>query len=186
MVEFAGFKNHFLVALPSLDDSNFSRSVTLICEHNEEGALGIVINRPTNLSVIEIFEQLDLEGKSIDCSGVVHFGGPVQSERGLVLHECHGSWEYTLPITDTLGLTTSKDILDALSKGDGPESYLFALGYAGWTGGQLESELHENSWLIVPANREILFDTPFEERWTKAAAMAGIDISKISSEVGHA
>jgi len=178
--------NQFLLAMPSLNDSNFSRSVTLICEHNDEGALGIVINRPTNLSVTEIFQQLDLEGKSIDCSDLVHFGGPVQSERGLVLHESLGSWEYTLPITDTLGLTTSKDILDALSKGDGPDSYIFALGYAGWTSGQLEAEIHENSWLIVPASREIMFDTPVEERWTKAAAMAGIDICKISSEVGHA
>ena len=178
--------NQFLLAMPSLEDINFSRSVTLICEHNEDGALGVVINRPTNLSVAEIFEQLDLEGKSIDCSDVVHFGGPVASERGLVLHESLGSWEYTLPITDTLGLTTSKDILDALSKGQGPKSYLFVLGYAGWKSGQLEAEIQENSWLIVPASREILFDTPIEQRWTKAAALAGIDIAKISSQVGHA
>ena len=178
--------NQFLLAMPSLEDINFSRSVTLICEHNEDGALGVVVNRPTNLSVAEIFEQLDLKGKSIDCSDVVHFGGPVQSERGLILHESLGSWEYTLPITDTLGLTTSKDILDALSKGQGPESYLFVLGYAGWKGGQLEAEIQENWWLIVPASREILFDTPIEQRWTKAAALAGIDIAKISSQVGHA
>ncbi len=183
---FSSLTNQFLLAMPSLEDINFSRSVTLICEHSEEGALGIVVNRPTNLSVTEIFQQLDLEGKSIDCSEVVHFGGPVQSERGLVLHENLGSWEYTLAITDTLGLTTSKDILDALAKGKGPNSYIFALGYAGWTGGQLEAEIQQNSWLTVPANREILFETPVEERWAKAAAMAGIDISKISSQVGHA
>ncbi len=178
--------NQFLLAMPSLEDVNFSRSVTLICEHNEEGALGVVINRPTNLSVREIFVQLDLEEKGIDCSNVVHFGGPVQSERGLVLHENLGSWEYTLPITDSLGLTTSKDILNALSKGKGPDSFIFVLGYAGWIGGQLEAEIQENSWLIVPSSREILFETPIEQRWTKAAALAGIDIAKISSQVGHA
>ena len=178
--------NQFLLAMPSLEDNNFSRSVTLICEHNDEGALGIVVNRPTNLSLSEIFIQLDLERKGIDDSDQVHFGGPVQSERGLVLHEGIGSWEYTLSITDNLGLTSSKDILTALASGHGPSSFLFALGYAGWSGGQLETEIQENSWLIVPANREILFETPIDQRWNKAAAMAGIDITKISTQIGHA
>ena len=186
MENFNNLTNQFLLAMPSLEDANFSRSVTLICEHNKDGALGIVVNRPTSLSLSEIFQQLDLSQNGIDCSDLVHFGGPVQSERGLVLHEGIGGWEYTLSITDTLGLTTSKDILSALANGTGPDSYLFALGYAGWTGGQLEEEIQQNSWLIVPANREILFETPVEQRWDKAAKMAGIDITKISSQVGHA
>lgn len=186
MAEYNSLTNQFLLAMPTLADDNFTRSVTLVCEHTENGALGIMINRPTNLTLSEIFIQLDLNEKNTATTCPVHFGGPVQSERGLVLHEGIGNWEYTLPITDSLGLTTSRDILSAMADGTGPQSYLFALGYAGWAGGQLEHEIQQNSWLIVPASRKILFETPVEERWTRAAQMAGIDITRVSSEVGHA
>lgn len=186
MAEYNSLTNQFLLAMPALADDNFTRSVTLVCEHTENGALGIMINRPTNLTLSEIFIQLDLNEKNTATTCPVHFGGPVQSERGLVLHEGIGNWEYTLPITDSLGLTTSRDILSAMADGTGPQSYLFALGYAGWAGGQLEHEIQQNSWLIVPASRKILFETPVEERWTRAAQMAGIDITRVSSEVGHA
>lgn len=179
--------NNLLIAMPALADPNFSRTVTLICEHSSEGAMGIVINRVTNLKLREILEQLNIDaGQSPLADTPVYFGGPVQNSRGFVLHEPLGKWEATLAVTDTLGVSTSRDILEALAHNKGPDRFLIALGYAGWGAGQLERELTENSWLNAPAAREILFKLPVEQRWKAAAQLAGVDLALLSSEAGHA
>ena len=180
--------NQFLIAMPNLEDPNFSQTVTLICEHNESGALGIVINRPMQLRLGELFEhlQLDLKTKAL-AEQIVYAGGPVQVDHGFVLHQPLGSWESTLPINATLGLTTSHDVLVATAEGNGPGKSLIALGYAGWAAGQLEQELADNAWLTV-ANDEsgILFDLPSEQRWQAAASKLGIDLNLLSGNAGHA
>src|SRR5687768_11501804 len=137
--------NHFLIAMPSLTDVNFSRTVTLICEHSTDGAMGIVINRGTDLKLRDILEQLELEAMDdATAERPVYLGGPVQNNRGFVIHEPLGSWESTLPVTETLGVSTSRDILAAIAENRGPDRYIVALGYAGWGAGQLEREMVEN------------------------------------------
>lgn len=179
--------NHFLIAMPGLTDPNFARTVTLICEHSTEGAMGIVINRTTDLRLRDIFGQLN-----IDTAGAAHgeapvyLGGPVQGNRGFVLHEPLGAWDATLAVTETLGVSTSRDIIEALAQNHGPARYLVALGYAGWGAGQLEREIAENSWLSGPADHRILFDTPVESRWRAAAELMGVDMNTLSGEAGHA
>ncbi len=187
MTNLISLANHFLIAMPSLADPNFARSVTLICEHSEEGAMGIVINRLTDLRLRDIFEQLDIKAeKTATADSVVYLGGPVQNNRGFVLHEPIGNWESTLSVTDTLGVSTSRDILEAIAHNRGPEKFLVALGYAGWGAGQLEREITENSWLSGPASRDILFELPVEHRWKAAAQLMGIDLTTLSGEAGHA
>jgi putative transcriptional regulator len=179
--------NHFLIAMPALRDPNFARTVTLICEHSPEGAMGIVINRPTDLTLTDIFEQMNIDnGQCRRLYLPVHVGGPVQGNRGFVLHEPIGQWESTLTISDSLGVSTSRDILVALAENRGPERCLLALGYAGWSPGQLEREIVDNAWLSGPADREILFDMPAEDRWTAAVKRLGVDLGSLSSEAGHA
>jgi putative transcriptional regulator len=179
--------NHFLIAMPSLRDPNFARTVTLICEHSSEGAMGIVINRLTDLSLTDIFEQMNIDGAGCQRLDLpVHIGGPVQSNRGFVLHEPVGAWESTLHVTDALGVSTSRDILVALAENHGPQRCLLALGYAGWSPGQLEREIADNAWLSGPADMEILFDTPADERWSAAVKCLGVDLAALSSEAGHA
>lgn len=178
---------HLLIAMPSMVDPNFIRTVTYICEHNDRGALGIIINRPLDMELGEVFEQLELENPDQQISSqLVLRGGPVQTDRGFVLHEPTEAWDSTLPVTGTVHLTTSQDILAAMAAGSGPKKALMALGYAGWGAGQLEMEMGANAWLSVPASSDILFDTPFEDRWRKAALLLGIDLATISSEAGHA
>ena len=187
MNEYNGLANHFLIAMPALGDPNFHRSVTLVCEHNEDGALGIVINRPLELRLGDILRQLDLgEDDSRVASKEVLMGGPVGTERGFVLHRPASEWDATMQLSEEVGLTTSQDILAALSRGDGPEEVLVALGYAGWTAGQLEEEMQANAWLSVPATPQILFDTPYHARWHNAARLLGVDIEQLGSEAGHA
>ncbi len=179
--------NHFLIAVPALADPNFQRSVTLICQHDEGGALGIVINRPIELTAGEIFKQMNIapaDDRHRDAP--VFSGGPVQQERGFVLHDGGRDWASTLPVSDELSLTTSRDILEAMAEGRGPERYLIALGYAGWAGGQLEMELAQNAWLSGPADYEIVFHTPVEERWERAAERLGVDLHRLSADAGHA
>ncbi len=179
--------NQLLIAMPGMLDPNFSTTVTLICEHNDEGALGIVINRPLNLRLGGLFEQLDVENP--DPAAAQHpvlMGGPVGPERGFVLHNPGAQYENSLAVSSDIHLTLSRDIIDALASGSGPGKSLVALGYAGWEPGQLEEEMLANSWLNVPATPDIVFDTPFNERWMKAAKTLGIDISQISSDAGHA
>ena len=179
--------NHFLIAMPALGDPNFARTVTLICEHSSQGAMGLVINRPTDLSLSDVLEQMEIE--KIDAAHLempVHLGGPVQNNRGFVVHEPLGHWESTLPISDTLGVSTSRDILLALVQNRGPDRCFLALGYAGWSAGQLEREIAENAWLSGPADNTILFDTPVASRWNAAAHLLGVDLALISGDTGHA
>ena len=179
--------NHFLIAMPQLADPNFFHSVTYICEHTEEGALGLVINRPLDLTLNEVFEQMDIP--TDNCQSLdepIYTGGPVQQERGFILHSPAGSWESSAPITDTISITTSRDILEAIARNEGPEQTLIALGYAGWGAGQLEQELADNAWLSGPADPDIIFSTPVEGRWKAAAKRLGVDLDLLSSDAGHA
>ncbi len=183
----SSFTNQLLIAMPGMLDPNFSTTVTLICEHNDEGALGIVINRPTTLTMGGLFEQLHVDDADPDAAEhPVLSGGPVGLERGFVLHGPDFSYENTLPVSGDIHLTLSRDIIDAMAAGKGPSKTLVALGYAGWDAGQLESEMLANSWLNVPATPEIVFDTPFAERWNHAARTLGIDISAMATDAGHA
>lgn len=183
----SSFTNQLLIAMPGMLDPNFSTTVTLICEHNDEGALGIVINRPTSLKMGGLFEQLAVDDADPDAARLpVLSGGPVGIERGFVLHGPDHRYENTLPVSSDIHLTLSRDIIDDLASGKGPAKALVALGYAGWDAGQLESEMLANSWLNVPATPEIVFDTPFAERWDSAARTLGIDISAMPTDAGHA
>jgi putative transcriptional regulator len=178
---------HLLIAMPAMMDSNFHQSVTYLCEHSEHGALGIVINKPLDMDLGEIFERLSLGKAAPDIAGSpVLRGGPVQIERGFIVHESMEKWEASSPVTDTIQVTTSRDILAAMASGTGPERAIIALGYAGWGAGQLEAEMTANAWLSVPASTDILFDTPFQERWREAAALLGVDLATLSTEAGHA
>ena len=179
--------NQLLIAMPGMDDPNFSTTVTLICEHNDDGALGIIINRPLNLKLSGIFDQLSVEDADPGAANSpVMAGGPVGTERGFVLHGKDHSFENTLAVSDNIQLTLSRDVIDAMATGDGPEKSLVAIGYAGWEPGQLEGEMLANSWLNVTATPELIFDTPFEDRWDSAARLLGVDIASISPDAGHA
>jgi len=187
MTALVSLANHFLIAMPTLADANFARSVTLICEHSDKGAMGIVVNRMTDLRLGEIFEQLSIDSaKASNTESIVYLGGPVQNNRGFVLHEPLGNWESTLTVTDNLGVSTSRDVLEAIAHNRGPDKYMVALGYAGWGAGQLEREISENSWLSGPASREIIFNLPAEHRWKAAARLMGVNLSTLSGETGHA
>lgn len=179
--------NQLLIAMPGMADPNFSTTVTLICEHNDDGALGIVINRPLALDLSGLFEQLNVDDPDPKTGKKpVLSGGPVGTERGFVLHGPGWSYENTLPVSDNIQLTLSRDVIDAMASGEGPEKTLVALGYAGWQPGQLETEMLANSWLNVPATPELVFDTPYAKRWDSAARTLGIDIARMSSDAGHA
>lgn len=183
----ASLKNQLLIAMPSLEDPNFSRTVTYICEHGEHGAMGIVLNRPTDLNLTDILNHMEIEG-GMGKAGeqIVYLGGPVEEERGFVLHTHTDPWDSTLAINDDISITTSRDILEAMAKGDGPKQTLVALGYAGWGAGQLEREMQDNAWLSGPVEQAILFDLPAEDRWEAAARVLGVDVNLLSSEAGHA
>jgi putative transcriptional regulator len=179
--------NHFLIAMPNMADPYFSRTLTFICEHNEQGALGVVVNRPIEMTLGALFDRLCLRLTSqILVNEPVYFGGPVQTDRGFVLHQPLGEWQSTLSVRDKVGLTTSKDILEAVGQGGGPHKILVTLGYAGWAAGQLENEIKQNAWLTVEAKDAIIFDTPTEERLPAAMKLLGLDFATLSEEVGHA
>ena len=179
--------SQLLIAMPGMEDPNFSSTVTLICEHNDDGALGIVINRPLALSLGGLFEQLDLSDPDPRAaSHPVLMGGPVGPERGFVLHEPTRPFENTLAVSSQIQLTLSRDIIDAMASGKGPKKSLVALGYAGWEPGQLEQEMLANAWLNVAATPDIVFDLPFKDRWKAAASALGIDMSRLSPDAGHA
>jgi len=187
MTESQYLSGQFLIAMPSMDDPNFDRTVTYICEHNDEGALGLVVNRPITMSLGEVLAQMDLRlaDEALAAQPVLQ-GGPVQPERGFVIHDdpVH-VFGATLETPDGLKVTTSRDILVALAEGHGPARAVIALGYAGWGAGQLEAEMAANAWLTVPATADIIFSVPFEHRWEAAAASLGIDIASMSPEAGH-
>lgn len=179
--------NQFLIAMPGLDDANFHHTVTYLCQHSEEGAMGIVINRPSGLRLNDILEQLDISDTPLPAAEQpIYIGGPVQTDRGFVLHTNGTKWDSTLQITPTISVTTSRDILGAIARGKGPEKSLIALGYAGWGKGQLEQEMSANTWLNGPAPENVLFDLPAEARWEAAANALGIDLNLLSGEAGHA
>ena len=179
--------NQLLIAMPGMADPNFNSTVTLICEHNSEGALGIVINRPMNMNLGGLFEQLDLPDADAKVAGSpVLDGGPVARERGFVLHNSGPQFESSVAISPDIQLTLSRDVIDAIAAGSGPDKSLVAIGYAGWEPGQLEAEMLDNTWLNVPASQAIVFDMPFADRWSSAAETVGIDISRVSPHAGHA
>jgi putative transcriptional regulator len=180
-------KGHFLIAMPSLLDPNFFQAVTCICEHTLEGALGLVINRVfPDLTGKMIFQELGLDSVPQMNTAPVYLGGPVHKGQIFILHGPPLDWESSHPVTSSLALSNSKDILDALARGKGPESFILALGCAGWGPGQLESEIMSNAWLTCPVNEAILFDTQMEQRWEEAAKILGVDISRLGDAVGHA
>src|SRR3954466_8582830 len=177
---------HFLIAMPAMADPNFAKSLTFVCEHNDQGALGVVINRPIEMNLHALLEQVSIAPDGDAFKAVpVHFGGPVQVDRGFVLHSPLGEWQSTLAVSPEIGLTTSKDILQAVALGQGPRKMLVTLGYAGWAPGQLEHELAQNAWLTVPATPEVIFDLPAEQRLAAAMNLLGVDYAKLSDTAGH-
>ena len=188
------FTNQFLIAMPSMREGAFGGTVIYMCEHNDNGALGLVINKPIDINLRNLFEKVELSLDRQDLAEVpVYFGGPVQTERGFVLHERLGGsagegghYNSSLQILGGLEMTTSKDVLEALSNGAGPKKILITLGYSGWGAGQLEDEMGRNSWINVGAEPGIIFDTPVEQRYDKALSLLGIDATMLSGEAGHA
>lgn len=182
---------HFLIAMPSMLDPVFGGSVVYLCEHNADGALGLIINKPTDMTMDTLFERIELQleigaGAAPLDKQPVMFGGPVQVERGFVLHAPPGLYNSMIRVTDEIALTTSKDVLEAVGSGHGPQSFLVSLGCAGWGAGQLEDEIGRNGWLTVAAQRDIIFNTPIEARFTAALKLLGVDPMMLSGEAGHA
>jgi putative transcriptional regulator len=182
--------NHFLIAMPSMNDPIFGGTVVYICEHNEKGVLGVVINKPTDMTMDVLFDRIDLKVADGLRSSVVNepimFGGPVQDDRGFVLHSPSGRYSSSLSVTDDVAFTTSIDVLEAVANGSGPRRMLVSIGYAGWSPGQLEEEIARNGWLTVGADAHVLFDLPIEERYNAAIKLLGIDPLMLASEAGHA
>jgi putative transcriptional regulator len=168
--------NQLLIAMPTMGDPNFSQTVTLVCDHSSRGALGLILNKPLPMRMGEIFEQLE----------IVLRGGPMQTDRGFVVHRAGGEWDSTLKVSDIIHVTTSRDILAAMARGEGPAEAMVALGYAGWDGGQLEDEIRANAWLSAPVDSGIIFDIPFESRWQAAGRLLGVELSRISPISGNA
>ncbi|OJA00441.1 hypothetical protein BEV13_03610 [Rickettsiella grylli] len=188
------FTNYFLVAMPILTDAYFNRSVVYICEHTEKGAVGIVINQPLqslHVNLAEIVQEITESNlKSTKTTAGANFpilcGGPIHPERGFVIHAPSGAWQSSLKMNSEISVTTSKDILLAIAKQQGPEKFIFSLGYANWIAGQMEQEIINNFWLTLPANPNLLFDVPFEQRWFKAMDYLGVDVTKLAYMGGHA
>lgn len=179
--------HHFLIAMPQLADPNFQHTVTYICAHSAEGAMGIVINRPLDMPLGEVLAQMDLASEDGRVNAMaVYDGGPVQRDRGFVLYRPPYEYDSTLRVSDTVALATSRDILEAICRGEGPADTLVALGYAGWGAGQLEQEMVQNAWLTTPADEDILFRTPHDQRYARAVARMGVDLRDLSTDVGHA
>jgi len=182
--------NHFLIAMPSMQDPIFGGTVVYVCEHNENGVLGVVINKPTDMTMDTLFDRIDLEVSSAADrhmeSEPIMFGGPVQDDRGFVLHTPGARYSSSLTVTNDIAFTTSIDVLEAVARGKGPERMLVSIGYSGWSPGQLEDEISRNGWLTVGADPRILFDLPIEERYSAAMKLLGIDPLMLTSEAGHA
>lgn len=179
--------NHFLIAMPAMEDPNFFQAVTYICEHTEEGAIGIVINKPTAVNIADILTQMDIpiSNPEVEHSPVL-YGGPIHPERGFVIHKPKGLWVSSFNATQEIAITTSRDILLAIAKNQGPDEMIISLGYAGWEAGQLEEELANNSWINCSATTDILFRIPYEQRWKAAISSMGIDVHALSGDIGHA
>ena len=179
--------NNLLVAMPTLAGGGFEQSVTLICEHSERGALGIVLNKPLDMKLGDVLTQMKLDAlEATTAAKSVLRGGPVHTDRGFVLHRPGGEWDSTHRISDSIQVTTSRDVLAAMARGEGPRDAFVALGYAGWEPGQLEREILDNSWLSVPMNEQLVFEVPFEQRWQAAWQLLGVHSSRVSPVAGHA
>lgn len=185
---FSGYlQQQMLIAMPAMADPNFSRSVTLLCQHNEEGAIGITINRQSGFTLGELLLQLNMNCESEEISSMMVLeGGPVSPDRGFVLHTPVEGFDSSLKINDDIMVTTSRDVLSAIAAGVGPQQFLVALGYAGWGDGQLESEMRQNAWLSVPADKDVLFESDLPNRWEKAVGKLGFNINDLHGEGGHA
>lgn len=180
-------EQQFLIAMPGMEDPNFARGVTLLCQHNDEGALGITVNRMSEFVLGDVLEQLDIDCSDPEIANMpVYAGGPVHPERGFVLHTRDRQWDSTVDVGSEILVSTSRDVLEAIAHGEGPEKFMVALGYAGWGSGQLEDEMRENAWLNVMASADIVFDQPVDLRWEKAVASMGIDIATLQPAGGHA
>ncbi len=187
MSESGYLTNQLLIAMPTMGDPNFAQTVALVCDHNPRGALGLILNKPLPMRMSEIFEQLEIDLKAGPLSErQVLRGGPMQTDRGFVVHRAGGDWDSTLRVSDILHVTTSRDILAAMARGQGPDDAVVALGYAGWDGGQLEEEIRANAWLCAPVESTIIFDLPFESRWHAAARLLGVELSRMSPISGNA
>jgi putative transcriptional regulator len=182
--------HHFLIAMPQMADPGFARTLTYIAEHNEQGALGVIVNRPIDMTLGTLFERIDLaldgDAQQYFAGQPVYFGGPVQTDRGFVLHRPSGEWHSTLKVNAEVGLTSSRDILQAIGSTGEPHEVLVSLGFAAWAAGQLEQELADNAWLTVPADMAIVFGLPPEERLSAAVHKLGIDFNQLSEVAGHA
>lgn len=183
--------NQFLIAMPNLADPEFFHTVSYICNHDNEGAMGVTINRPLDVGLGDLLDHLEMPTDDIEIASIpVYAGGPVQTDRGFVLHQASkttdNEWDASMVVTDTISLTMSQDIIEAIALNEGPEHYLIMLGYAGWSDGQLEQELLANAWLNGIADAQIIFETPAEQKWTLAARHLGVELSLISTDVGHA
>ena len=178
---------HFLIAMPSLNDGFFNHAVTYICEHDDSGSFGVIINQETTVTLKQVIKEMKIEcADDYDENKPVFIGGPVDQGRGFILHRPAGNWSSSLIVKNDVALTTSKDRLQAIANNEGPEDCIVALGYAGWAAGQLEQEMASNTWLSCPADEQIIFDTPVEERWKAAAKLIGVDLSLLSHDAGHA
>jgi len=178
---------HFLIAMPAMEDAHFRDTVTYLCEHTEKGALGVVVNRPLDLTMESLFGQMDIQVEDADLlARPVFFGGPVSGHHGFVLHRSGGEWNSSLAVGSELTLTTSRDVLEAVARGEGPRDWMLTLGYAGWGAGQLEEELGANAWLTVAADAELLFGTPPAELLDRALARLGVSRLSLASFAGHA
>ncbi|MBS0386997.1 MAG: YqgE/AlgH family protein [Proteobacteria bacterium] len=179
--------NNLLVAMPSLADGHFAQSVTLVCEHSDKGALGIVLNKPLEMKLGDVLAQMKLDASDTRTSELpVLRGGPVHTDRGFVLHRPGGAWDSTHKISEQVQVTTSRDVLAAMARGEGPRDAFIALGYAGWEPGQLEQEMLDNAWLSLPVNEQLIYEIPFEQRWQAAWQMLGVHSSRVSLVAGHA
>jgi putative transcriptional regulator len=180
-------RNHFLLAMPHLEDPNFAGSLSYLCDHDDNGTMGVIVNRPMELTLDALFEQLDLDAGECSVRDMpVCFGGPTHKDRGFILHRGSSEpWDSSLQVAEGVALTTSMDVLQAIARGQGPEHFLVCLGCCGWQSGQLEHELKDNTWLTVEAQPNILFDLPAEQRLNAAAGVLGVDLNLLTSQAGH-
>ena len=179
--------DHFLIAMPAMDDPYFSKSLIYIAEHNDQGALGIIVNRPIDMSLATLFEKIDVPFETLGMANLpIFFGGPVQTDRGFVLHRPVGEWQSTLAVNQDVGLTSSRDVLQAVARDGQPHEIMVTLGYSGWGAGQIAHELAQNAWLTVPADPHILFELPYEDRLPSAMEILGIDFKNLAVKAGHA
>jgi putative transcriptional regulator len=186
-VQEVNLTDHFLIAMPAMADPNFARTLTYICEHNDQGALGVVINRPLDMDLAALFERIEVPLTASGFGGMpVYYGGPVQTDRGFVLHRPAGEWQATLAISGDIGLTSSRDILQSVGSTGQPQEIIVSLGYAGWAAGQLEWEMAQNAWLSVPADPRVIFDMPADQRLAAAMQLLGVDFASLSDVAGHA